>query len=193
MNKAVFDEFFNKGLLDVRSENYIWLPEMEFLSEESSQKRKGMWSEYLFIDEYVPFAINGGGDFYAWKGDDTVVFVEHDSGNGRIYAGSFMDALFRHIIEIAAGMYVDICSDEDKASMDEDDAEYYSSESEIIALIDKCEKCFGDRFNNEQNQCLRDLRGRGFSEEGILIDHDEMIRIIDKSNAYSNETIRFLK
>ena len=51
MNKAVFDEFFNKGLLDVRSENYIWLPEMEFLSEESSQKRKGIWSEYLNIDE----------------------------------------------------------------------------------------------------------------------------------------------
>lgn len=51
MNKAVFDEFFNKGLLDVRSGNYIWLPEMEFLSEESSQKRKGIWSEYLNIDE----------------------------------------------------------------------------------------------------------------------------------------------
>ncbi len=194
MSKAIYEDLYSQGVFDVRSENYLWLPEMEFLSHESSRKRKDIWSEYLNIDEYVPFAINGGGDFYAWNAGDSVIFVEHDSGNGRLYALSLMDAVFRHIVEIAAGMYADICSDEDKEAMDEDEAEYYTSESEVVELLNRCANCFRGRFTDEQNEYLSSLCVRGFSEDGILVDCYELKRIVFcMLNVSNDETVNLIK
>lgn len=64
-NAELYNKLFESGYIDVNSTNYVWLPEMEFLTPEDMKYRKNLYNEYYYVDDLTVFAINGAGDFLA--------------------------------------------------------------------------------------------------------------------------------
>ena len=108
---------------------------MEFLTLEQMDERKQLWNDTPYMDDLTVFAIDGYGNLFAWKEDESVVFIDIGLGLSRDFSMTLSDAIYRRVIEFSSGEYVKMCSNEEKAGMDPDDAEDYTSESSILYLI----------------------------------------------------------
>ena len=163
-NAEIYEKLLQNGITK------LWLPEMEFLDADAMASRKQLWNDTLQMDGLTVFAVNGYGDLFAWREDDSVLFVEVGPGQYQEFARSLPDAVFHRILEFAEGSYVAFCTDDDKADMDPDDAEDYISETEATSLLRDCRDTFGAFFTEEQNACLDKLIGQGFlpDEEAFL-------------------------
>ncbi|MCQ2815576.1 MAG: hypothetical protein MJ227_04875 [Bacilli bacterium] len=177
-NTELYNEFFKQGYIDYNNEKNIWIPEMEFLTPEKMIYRKNIYSELLEINDLEIFAITGGGDFFAWTKDDIVLFVEHDTGNCSQFALNLTDAIFRRIIEFASGLYVDMCSNDEKELMDEDDAEYYTSENDAITMLNEYAETFGKFFDQDKINCITEIVTKGFNNDYNAFITDEMLNKI---------------
>ena len=91
------------------------------------------------------------------------------------------DAIYRRIIEFSSGEYVDMCSNEEKADLDPDDAEYYTSENDAVELLKRYLSSFGSFFSEEQNNYIELLIQNGFLPDvAAFITEEEQIRQIHK-------------
>ncbi len=157
----------------------VWLPEMEFLPRDKMEYRKQLWNDTFYLDDMTVFAIDGGGALYAWRPDDSVVFIDTGSGECEEFAPDLAAAIYRRIIEFANGDYVDMCSNEEKADMDPDDAEYYTSEDDAVALLKQYRDAFGNFFTIEQKEHIETLISQGFLPDiNAFITEEELMRLI---------------
>ena len=172
-NKELYNKLLEKGVLKV------WLTEMEFLAADQMEYRKNLWKDTLSIEDMTVFAVDGYGDLYAWRPDDRVVIIETGPGECKEFAGSLIDAIFRRIIEFVNGDYCEMCSNEEKADMDPDDAEYCTSENDAIELLKQYINVFGEFFSVEQKDYIEKLIVNGFLPDcNAFIYEDEMLRVI---------------
>ena len=157
----------------------VWLPEMELLPQDMMDFRKQLWNDSFDLDGLTVFAVNGHGDLFAWRDDDSVVFIDIDSGMCREFALNLADALYRRIVEFANGDYADMCSNEEKADIDPDDADYYISEEEAVGLLEKYNSTFGEFFGKEQRDYISALIQQGFLPDAdAFITEDELMRLL---------------
>lgn len=177
-NIELYNELLKQGYIDYNNDNYIWIPEMEFLSPEKMIYRKNIYSELLKVNDLNIFAINGGGDFFAWGKDEIVLFVEHETGNCSQFALNLNDAIFRRIIEFTSERYVDMCSNDQKSLMDEEDAEYYISENDAITMLNKYVETFGEYFSKDKINCITKIAERGFCNDYNAFITDEILNKI---------------
>ncbi|MBR5371871.1 MAG: hypothetical protein IK130_06625 [Oscillospiraceae bacterium] len=172
-NAEIYQKLLDAGITNV------WLPDMEFLPPDQMEKRKALWKDDLLVDDLTIFAVDGYGSFYAWRPDDSVIFVDIGPADTHEAASCLPDAVFRQIIEFANGDYAELCTDAEKADMDPDDAEDYTSESEAIGLLKQYRAAFGAYFTQEQNDYLDTLIQNGFLPDcAAFIEEEEMMRII---------------
>lgn len=172
-NAEIYQKMLECGCAD------IWLPEMELLPPEIMESRKKLWSDTLKIDDMTVFAIDGYGDLYAWRPDDSVVFIETGSGECQEFAAGLPDAVFRRIAEFANGDYAEMCSDAEKAEMDPDDAGDYISEDDAVGLLRQYQNAFGFCFSQEQKEYIDTLIQRGFLPDcSAFIYEDELMHIL---------------
>ncbi|MBP3857608.1 MAG: hypothetical protein IK990_18560 [Ruminiclostridium sp.] len=172
MNNEVFCSLYRSGYIKPKSKNYIWLPEMEFISEQEARERQKRWQDICDLEGMTVFAVNGGGDMFVWDSSDMVYFAEHDTGVKTLFARSLADALFRRIIEFAAGEYAELCTDSEKADMDESDAQDYISESEARDMIRSCRSAFGEYLSDEQVSVLEEIISSPLDETGGFITYE---------------------
>ena len=116
---------------------------------------------------------------FAWRPDDSVVIIETGPGQCKEFAPSLIDAIFRRIIEFVNGDYCEMCSNEEKAEMDPDEAEYVTSENDAIELLKQYLNVFGEFFSAEQKEYIENLIGNGFLPDcNAFIYEDEMLKVI---------------
>ena len=157
----------------------VWLPEMEFLPLEQMDERKQLWNDTLYMDDLTVFAIDGYGNLFAWRDDETIVFIDVGPGLCRDFSTSLSDAIYRRVIEFSSGDYVEMCSNEEKADMDPDDAEDYTSEDDAIALLKQYLDAFGAFFSIEQRSYLERLIQQGFlPETDAFITEEEQLSLV---------------
>lgn len=180
MKNYILNKFENEGRFDRKSSKYLWIPEMEFLDSLSVNSRTIIYSESLKMEGLSMFAINGGGDFFALKEDGKVVFVNYGSGNSTVYSNNLEDAFFRRILEFSNGQYVDLCTDVEKKEMDEDDADYYTSESEARDLLISYIEVFKGIFNEEKISFMQEISKNSFDEYNEFISDDVLKAMISK-------------
>ena len=157
----------------------VWLPEMEFLSPDQMEYRKQLWSDTLPMDDLTVFAIDGYGNLFAWKDNDCVVFIDIGPGKCEDFSLSLADAIYRRIIEFSNGDYVEMCSNKEKAELDPDDAEYYTSEDDAVELLKQYLKTFGAFFTKEQRNYIELLIQQGFlPDTNAFITEEELMRTI---------------
>lgn len=141
--------------------------------------RKKLWSDTLSVDNLTIFAIDGYGDLFAWKPDDSVVFIEIDTRCCENFASNLSDAIFRRIIEFASGDYVELCSNDEKNEMDSDEAEDFISEDDAITMLRKYNNTFGKFFCEEKKEYINALIQHGFlSEQEAFISEEEVLKLI---------------
>lgn len=181
MNKTVYDALLEKGYADPNSEKWIWLPDMLWFNPEKIDYYNNERYDYLNTDGLFLFAKNARGDFYAWnEKDDTVLFCEHDSGSGIVFAPNLESAIFRIIMEFANGDHAEFCYDDEKSEMDEDEAEEYISESEAKTMLCEYKQVFGDIFKSEWIDIINGLVNNGFIDENGFITELQLIDILKK-------------
>lgn len=163
--------------------NSFWLPEMEILSEDEAKRRKELWQDLCDLDGLTVFAVNGGGDMFAWDDSDTVWFIEHDSGSKSLFARDLPSAFFRRAVEFAAGEYTELCTDDEKADMDEDDAQDYISVTEAVGILRDCHNALKDHFTERQNEIIGGMIKNGFDENNEFISYDTFRNIITEITA----------
>ena len=157
----------------------VWLPEMEFLSPDQMEYRKQLWSDTLHMDDLTVFAIDGYGNLFAWKDNDCVVFIDIGPGKCEDFSLSLADAIYRRIIEFSNGDYVEMCSNKEKAELDPDDAEYYTSEDDAVELLKQYLNTFGAFFSKEQRNYIELLIQQGFlPDTNAFITEEELMRTI---------------
>ena len=173
MNREIFNKLIEKGNSDI-----LFIPDMEFLSKEEMEKRKNLYADTYKIDDMTIFAINGGGDFWAWDSSEKVYFVELGSGNCKLFAINLVDAIFRQVIECASGMTMELCTDDEKEEMDEDDAEYYYSESECKQLIEDFIKEFNTHLSEYEKSIVERTLNQELNDENTLLSFEEYQEVI---------------
>lgn len=180
LKSLFFQELYPKGNLNPESKDYLWLPEFEFLTVEKTR----YYHDVLYADlkNVIPFAINGAGDIFGMLTSESqkqgIVFYTHDPESATLFAPNMPGAVFRRIMEFACGSYADFCSDEEKADMDEWDAEDYTSETEAIEMLVSYRKGFGEQFPASWNRILDTMVADGFAEGDAFV-----------SYTYANEVI----
>ena len=174
-NAEMYHKLIKCGYTDV------WLPDMEFLPYEQMDYRKHLWNDTLQLDDLTVFAIDAYGNLYAWKDDDSVVFIDVGPGMCQVFSLNLADAIYRRIIEFSSGEYVDMCSNEEKADLDPDEAEYYTSENDAVELLKRYLSSFGSFFSEEQNNYIKLMIQNGFLPDvAAFITEEEQIRLIHK-------------
>jgi hypothetical protein len=172
-NIELYDKLIKCGYTD------LWLPEMEFLMHDQMEYRKHLWNDTLYMDEMTVFAIDGYGNLFAWRDDDSVVFIDVGPQTCEVFSLNLADAIYRRIIEFSSGDYVEMCSDEEKADMDPDDAEDYISEDDAIALLKQYLDAFRTFFSNEQRSYLERMIQQGFlPETDAFITEEEQLSLV---------------
>lgn len=157
----------------------VWLPEMEFLPQDKMDYRKQLRNDVLDLDDLTVFAVDGYGNLFAWRDDDSVVFVDVGSGMCEEFSANLADAVFRRIVEFANGDYAEMCTDEEKAEMDPDDAEYCISESDAVELLKQYVSTFGNFFGEEQRNYIGSLIEHGFlPDASAFITEEELMRVL---------------
>ena len=190
-NDELYIKLLKMGYCDYNNPNYVWLPEMEFLTPEKMEYRKNVYNKLLYLDDLTI----GGEDFFAWQNDDSVVFIELGTGNKKIFSMNLNDAIFRRIIEFASGEYVDMCTNADKADMDSENSEYYISEDEAKTLLKLYVDTFGDFFCEEQRNLIINLINSGFLDNNNAFisagDLNNIVtRILKVNNNWSGNIVR---
>ncbi|MCR4645408.1 MAG: hypothetical protein K5695_08365 [Oscillospiraceae bacterium] len=177
-NAEIYAKLLQNGITNV------WLTEMEFLDADAMASRKQLWNDTLRMDGLTVFAVNGYGDLFAWREDDSVLFIEIGPGTCQKYAANLPDAVFRRIMEFAGGSYTPFCTDDDKSGMDPDDAEDYLSETEAASLLREYRDAFGACFTDAQNACLDKLIAQGFlPDEEAFLSGDALFQMFDADAA----------
>ncbi len=172
-NAEIYHAMPENGLTD------IWLPEMEFLPPDQAEYRKSLWQDTLEMDELTVFAVDGYGDMFAWRPDDSVVFIETDTGTCTKYASCLPDAVFRRIIEFANGDYTEMCSDAYKAGLDADEAEDCISERDAVGLLKQYQSAFGNYFSQDKKEYIDSLIQHGFLPDcNAFLYEEQMISVI---------------
>lgn len=86
-------------------DDYLWVPEMEWLSLADIQNHQFQHDEQEY---FVPFAFNGRGDHWCWwpgqtvNGITPILLCPHDSDTATLYAPHLLGAIYRNILEYAA-------------------------------------------------------------------------------------------
>lgn len=171
----ILQELYEAGYSNTASENYVWLPEFEWLSPEKMQYyREKLYPE---LKNVIPFAINTGGDFYGLYSvgadEQLVIFYTHDSGQAVYFAKSVQAAVFHQIIRFTCGDYVDMCTDEEKEGMNEEEAEDYISESEAVEMLHRYCKTYGRFFPECWTDKLMEIADGGFLDGNAFIPYEE--------------------
>ena len=175
-NIELYDTLIKCGYTD------LWLPEMEFLMHDQMEYRKHLWNDTLYMDEMTVFAIDGYGNLFAWRDDDSVVFIDVGPQTCEVFSLNLADAIYRRIIEFSNGDYVEMCSNAEKSDADPEDAEYYTSEDDAIELLKQYLRTFGTFFSDEQRKHIE-----SFIHQGFLPDTDAFITEIDKMRIIREE------
>ncbi len=87
------------GWCDVKSDNYFWLYEAEWMSLTEIVNYQP--AEY-HKPGFVPFAFTGGGDYWCWWPSEhpaAVVLCPHDCEEGEFYAPSFIGFIYRSLLD----------------------------------------------------------------------------------------------
>lgn len=186
MNREIFAKLTEKGISDS-----LFIPDMELLSKEEAEKRTDIYSGSYRINDMTVFAINGGGDFWAWRPDEKVYFTELGTGNCKLFALNLADAVFRQIIECVSGMATELCTDDEKAEMDEEDAEYYFSESDCKNLIKEFIGEFDAYLSDYEKSAAEKALNHEFDDENALLSFEEYQDVITHllNGESSEETI----
>jgi hypothetical protein len=72
-----------------------------------------------------------------------------------------------------------MCSNREKAELDPDDAEYYTSEDDAVELLKQYLKTFGAFFTKEQRNYIELLIQQGFlPDTNAFITEEELMRTI---------------
>jgi len=110
------------------------MPDMEWMPLEEI-------IDYRFEDYqspgFVPFAFTAGGDLWCWRAvpdavvEPCVVECPHDCEEGSVYAPDFQMAIYRHLLEAAAGLH--------------------GTEQDLLDEVDLIRKCC-DRFRSLLSQ-----------------------------------------
>ena len=110
------------------------MPDMEWMPLEEI-------IDYHFEDYqspgFVPFAFTAGGDLWCWRAvpdavvEPCVVECPHDCEEGSVYAPDFQTAIYRHLLEAAAGLH--------------------GTEQDLLDEVDLIQKCC-DRFRSLLSQ-----------------------------------------
>lgn len=188
VNMELYNNLIKNGYTEV------WLPEMEFLPPDQMEYRKQLWNDTLYLDDLTVFAIDGYGNLFAWKDNGSVVFIDIGPGKCEAFSLCLADAIYRRIIEFANGDYADMCSNKDKAEMNPDDAEYYTSEDDAVELLKQYLNTFGIFFSKEQRNYIELLIQQGFlPDTNAFITEEELMRTIHDLIKPENSKISDLK
>ena len=87
-NIELYDKLIKCGYTD------LWLPEMEFLMHDQMEYRKHLWNDTLYMDEMTVFAIDGYGNLFAWRDDDSVVFIDVGPQTCEVFSLNLADAIY---------------------------------------------------------------------------------------------------
>ena len=170
MNKDILADIL---LFTNKTGSVLWLPEMEILSQSEAEHLKDIWNEQCGLNGMTVFAANGHGDLYAWDDTDTVWFIEVDEGVKTYFAPNIAGALFRRMIEFAAGEYIfGFCKDDER---EDDDL---ISEGEALKVLKDRLSVFGKYFDSYESEQINALIETGFDEYGELLSYEQCRDII---------------
>lgn len=178
MNKDILADilFFSS-----KTDSILWLPEMEILSPGEAEHLKDIWNEQCGLNGMTVFAANGHGDLFAWDDSETVWFIEIDEGVKTRFAPDLAGALFRRMIEFAAGEYIfGFCKDAEK---DDDDL---ISESEAMKMLETCLSAFGKYFDNYETEQMNRIIETGFNDYGELLSYEQCKEIISSMENFDD-------
>lgn len=192
MNIFVYKSLLKNGYIKPESKNYLWLPEMEFISTKESSKRIEIYKDIINFKDMTLFAINGGGDFFAWHNDDIVYFIDCCTGEGTAYASNLEGAIYRRILEFSCGDYVEFCTNEEKIIYG-DDSEFFISEDEATEMLIAYRNGFGMIFKNEWLLFIDNMIQKGFFNGNSFISYEKSFDTIKNSLGFDkiNQKIDF--
>ena len=168
-----YEKMYDSGYFNPDSENYFWVSQMEWLSEND----RGKYAD--IVDEAVPIAINSGGDVWAIDNNDGhIVLCCHDEENRIYYADNLKNAVFKAIVEYLSD------NDFDTENPDDEDVD---TEAFARKYIDECVALFKDDFSAEQIADLKSIAenkveeysDRGYTHKSF-ISVEEADKIISK-------------
>ena len=162
VNTEIFNELVQGGHTDRESGKYIWLPQIPEWQNGNTYFEDFDW---LKLDNIFIFGRLGGNAFYAWSKETNEVFYcdEVGAGTAVFYAPDLSAALFRMVMEFAAGLYDPLCSDEEKEEMDEDEADEYISESEAVGMLKCYLLVFGKYWKSEWREIIENMINKGIA------------------------------
>jgi hypothetical protein len=147
---VTFREFWRRGFCTILGPgcpgpDYLMLWDMEWMPLADIVAFE---FQSYHLPGFVPFAITGGGDHWCWQpeftadGKTRVLCCYHDCYDAEIYAPDFVSAIFRHIVEGAAGMQreaeaVETCRQELAKAIAMLDAFFSNSQRELLSGIIK--------------------------------------------------------
>jgi hypothetical protein len=100
---ASFLQFEAGGFFAYPGLDYLVLEDMEWLTAEDVRSFSFLPFQ---VNTFVPFAVGGGGDLWAWDpkmcpfGEPRIVVCWRDSEDASIYAPTFVAAVYRQLLEI---------------------------------------------------------------------------------------------
>lgn len=147
MSIQLYNEMLKAGYFDPKSNNYLWIREMEWIDPEQTEKYKEDVPETA-----VPIAVNGAGDVWVIE-DNAVILYCHDDDEPMFYADSLINAVFRAIIEYLSDN--NFVSDDPN---DEDNAEFAKK------YIADCISIFSDRLSEGQISDIRKIAENHINE-----------------------------
>lgn len=148
----LYKEMVDRKYFDESSDEYIWMYECEWLSEEDVY-------EYEYEDsesrDVLPFALTGHGDKWGFvnNGSDEpyIGICYAEDTQGTYYAKNFEDAIIRNIIEFVSSSYFYI---------DEDEAESYEiSGEELEEYLEQWINAFKGILKQDYIDLLNALKG----------------------------------
>jgi len=102
---SLYRELAENERLDYRGKNFYEMPDCLWLTPKELAKFK--WEKFRKpVDGLVPFATNGGGDYFCWylpevglDGEPVVMECAHDCYDGRWFAPSMAGCVYRQTLE----------------------------------------------------------------------------------------------
>ncbi|MBD5139966.1 MAG: hypothetical protein HDT25_00910 [Ruminococcus sp.] len=150
MKNKCYTDMVNAGYFDTSSNNYIWIRDMEWISE----KKSNIFFDFI-PEDAIPFAVTGGGDVWVADNDSEKIFLYyHDDDEPEYYADSFENAVFRQLVEfLSDNEFVESSNEEDE-----------NSTAFAKKYIRTCCNIFKPYFLEEQTEILLELVERTINE-----------------------------
>lgn len=150
MKNKCYTDMLKAGYFNQKSDKYIWIRDMEWISE----KKSNNFFDYI-PEDTIPFAVTGGGDVWAADNDSEKIFLYyHDDDEPEYYADSFENAVFRQLVEY-------LSDNEFVESSNEDDENSTAFAKKYIRM---CCDIFKPYFLEEQTKILLELVERTIKE-----------------------------